>query len=143
MNLTPLSSTAMELENTMACESESFGQDGHIDAHRPILSTFADHELYQDLIEQFVIGLQQEIHDLDNAIINGNVQMIARVAHKVRGTAATFGYPAFAAVAEKMESTAQSIQKSPQISFDSQYFKMLLNAMSTQHSRMLAALKRY
>lgn len=143
MTSKPVTSTTINSGFSIPGDPRSTDQDGPGDDQTPLVSIFLDQDIYQDLLGDFVIGLRQDLRSLDEAITTQNSASISRIAHKVRGTAATFGYPDFAAVAEKMELAAQGIQKSTSGSYNILLFKVLLKSMARLHHRMLLGLRNY
>jgi HPt (histidine-containing phosphotransfer) domain-containing protein len=142
-----MSTTSSEHHKADSIESLAFGVDRlpaqALPAEQdPIYSLFADQELYQDLIEHFVIGLHLEIRAIDDAISEDKPRLIAHIAHKIRGTAATFGYPSFAAVCETVESTVQNPPSASLTASDVQGLRTLVGTLCSLHKRMLAALTR-
>jgi HPt (histidine-containing phosphotransfer) domain-containing protein len=106
----------------------------------PIFSIYADQELYQDLIEQFVFGLRQDLNNLEDAIGSHKPQLISNIAHKIRGTAATFGYPGLAGILAQVENTTRSLQTSTLSDADLVFLHSSIKAVSSLHDRMIAAL---
>ena len=106
----------------------------------PIFSIYADQELYQDLIEQFVFGLRKDLNTLEDAIGSHSPQLISNISHKIRGTAATFGYPGLAAILAKVENATRSLQTSTLSDADLVFLRSSIEAVSSLHARMIAAL---
>lgn len=106
----------------------------------PIFSIYADQELYQDLIEQFVFGLRQDLNTLEDAIESHKPQLISNIAHKIRGTAATFGYPGMASILAQVENATRNLQTSTLSDTDLGFLRTSIEAVSSLHARMIAAL---
>jgi HPt (histidine-containing phosphotransfer) domain-containing protein len=118
------------------------GEKNHEPSQSPIFSLYADQELYQDLIEQFVLGLKRDLTSLEEAIGSHKPQLISNIAHKIRGTAATFGFPGMASILAQVENATRTLQTSTFSDADIVFLRTSIDAVSSLHNRMIAALSR-
>ena len=67
-----------------------------------------DDEEFREIVVQFKVSLKQKLGEMRNAVAAGNHQDLASLAHWLKGTSGTVGFPAFAEVAKRLEQNARS-----------------------------------
>lgn len=72
----------------------------------PVVSRFAKDKLLGSLLRDFAQDLGGELADLAAATGRGDWAEARRIGHKLKGEAATFGYPDLATLAGKVETVA-------------------------------------
>ncbi len=70
---------------------------------QPVLSRFANDPIIRPLLDDFVKDLIPMLGDLHSALDAANWNQLSRLGHKLKGEAATYGYPDLAALASKLE----------------------------------------
>lgn len=75
----------------------------------PIVSTVSleDPEMHTLLCE-FIDGLPPRLAEISTAVQNSDLQRVAALAHKLKGSAGMYGYPLLASEARKLENAAKS-----------------------------------
>lgn len=62
-----------------------------------------DDAVMQPLVQVFLERLPERVLNMEQALANDDWPLLARYAHQVKGTAASFGYPALTASARELE----------------------------------------
>lgn len=75
--------------------------DGESDA--PIVSRFIDDEIYRPLLVEFVSELAGHVSEIRTAVEAGQLAEACRLGHRLKGAAATYGFPELAAAASAIE----------------------------------------
>lgn len=84
--------------------SPAVSQQGHaVDGQEPIYSRFIDDDIYIPLLIEFAADLPGHISELAVTIGQGDGAKIARLSHRLKGAAATYGYPQLAQIAHEIE----------------------------------------
>ncbi|MFH0982317.1 MAG: Hpt domain-containing protein [Planctomycetota bacterium] len=60
-------------------------------------------ESFADLVQNFVTGLDGRTADMEKALMNGDFQMLKRLAHQLKGSGGGYGYPALTHLAAEVE----------------------------------------
>lgn len=76
------------------------------DSEQPIQSAFADDEIVTSLLSVFLEELRTHLAAMQAAFASGDFACVARLAHKARGAAATYGYPHLSEELLRLESCA-------------------------------------
>jgi HPt (histidine-containing phosphotransfer) domain-containing protein len=76
------------------------------DSEQPIQSAFADDEIVTSLLSVFLEELRTHLAAMQAALASGDFACVARLAHKARGAAATYGYPHLSEELLQLESCA-------------------------------------
>ncbi len=71
----------------------------------PLFSELADDSDMMELIEMFVLELQDRIISLSEALDSGNRDELRSVAHQLKGSGAGHGFPDISTCAADVEST--------------------------------------
>lgn len=69
----------------------------------PITSRHAGNELLRPLLAEFAAGLTDSVAGLRRAAAAGDGMELARLSHRFKGEAATYGYPELAEAIERLE----------------------------------------
>jgi HPt (histidine-containing phosphotransfer) domain-containing protein len=69
----------------------------------PIFSRFMDDDIYRPLLVEFAADLPEHVAEVVAAVDAGDWPETSRLSHKLKGAAATYGYPQLAAVAGALE----------------------------------------
>jgi len=73
-----------------------------------IVSTFADDPDLTDIIETFVAGLPGQVKAMAQALAYGDHQGLAGLAHQLKGSGGSYGYPALTDAARVLEQAAKT-----------------------------------
>jgi HPt (histidine-containing phosphotransfer) domain-containing protein len=124
----------------MAAESRLVKQEptpakGLAPAAAPIASRYAGDPVVGGLVAEFLHDLPLQLGELELAIRGEDASRVYRLAHRLCGDAATYGYPALAHLANELE-----IASAPDQSHDGVQWARLSNAMQASGQRMLAVL---
>lgn len=79
---------------------------------RPILSSLADDPRQQESIEAFVLGLAEQIDDLQESEVQGDFRRVAELAVALQQSAAEAGYEVLSRCATGVRATA--LDESPE-----------------------------
>lgn len=74
----------------------------------PIYSIYEGNEVYQPLLSDFVHALKIKISEIDKSLQDKDMNDVARLCHKLCGSASTYGFPAIAALAKQIENSVRS-----------------------------------
>lgn len=66
----------------------------------------------QDLIPQFMENRRLDLMELDNLLNQKNFDQIARLAHKIKGTAGGYGFAELSSFASELEASAKQKDES-------------------------------
>ncbi len=69
----------------------------------PISSLHKGDEFYRALLDDFVIGLTERVKEIEVASRRTDVTEMRRLARKLRGSAAVYGFPQLAAALQKLD----------------------------------------
>jgi len=72
-------------------------------------SIYEDDELYQDLLGGFVASLGPRLQEIANAVTQGDTPELRRLTHKLRGSAALYGFPQIVDALQKVEKDAKCL----------------------------------
>ncbi len=84
---------------------------------KPLLSDFADDTDMMEIIEPFVLGLEERVAAMQQALATSDYETLSCVAHQLKGAAGGYGYPSISEAAKVVELGAKSQQ--PQSSLES------------------------
>ena len=74
----------------------------------PLVSTLPlDDPEFREVIEEFKVFLKDELAALREAIAAGDMPSVARLAHTLKGTSGTAGFPAFTEPSQELERLAK------------------------------------
>ena len=73
----------------------------------PIASPLAYDPVYYPLVSNFVRSLDPEFVKLNRAFDLNDRKKVAQLSHRLKGTAATYGYPELAHAMDKLENLTQ------------------------------------
>jgi len=73
-------------------------------AHEPLYSTKAEESGMADLINEFVSGLRNQIHDLEAAVAEQDGERVGRIARTLKGQGSGFGFDPISTIAGELES---------------------------------------
>ncbi|MFT5153709.1 MAG: HPt (histidine-containing phosphotransfer) domain-containing protein, partial [Planctomycetota bacterium] len=76
----------------------------------PIYSEYASDEMMAELVAQFVDDLVRDMHELEGAVTDGNLDRIHVLAHQLKGSAGSYGFGELTKPAETLERTARSAE---------------------------------
>lgn len=76
------------------------------ESEQPIQSAFASDEIVTSLLSVFLEELRAHLAAIQAALASGDYPGVARLAHKARGAAATYGYPELSEKLAMLESSA-------------------------------------
>ncbi len=88
------------------------------DGETPIFSSFATEAIYAPLLVEFVAELPMLVAEIESAVEQGNADEARRLAHRLKGAAATYGFPELASVAGALECAvrgAKSVSGEPDL----------------------------
>ena len=74
----------------------------------PIISIYAGEAIYAPLLAEFVADLSSNVAEIGEAIAERNSPKAQHLAHRLRGAAATYGYPEMAAAVGLIEDLIKS-----------------------------------
>lgn len=77
------------------------------ESHDPLISPFSENEILAPLVHDFVASLPADVQALTEAIQSNETHVVQRLCHRLRGTAATYGYPSFANISAELESITE------------------------------------
>ncbi len=86
--------------------------DGTGATAKPLLSDFADDADMMEIIEPFVLGLEERVAAMQQALATSDYATLSCVAHQLKGAAGGYGYPTISEAAKVVELGARS-QQSP------------------------------
>jgi len=92
-------------------EHERFAVLTGIDTLKGLANTLNNSSLYQQLLGYFYTDLQQFIEDMLMALNNADEKLAIRLAHSLKGTAATIGADAVSQAAKKLEYACKEAQE--------------------------------
>ncbi|MBK9128450.1 MAG: Hpt domain-containing protein [Phycisphaerales bacterium] len=69
----------------------------------------SDPEL-RDVVEEFVVGLQERLAELERAYAAHQWDHLAALAHRLKGAGGSYGYPEISALCAEMESAFKAQQ---------------------------------
>lgn len=81
----------------------------------PIISVYAGDELYRPLLEEFVTGLAHRLHEILSAAQKPDLTDMRRLSHKLRGSAAIYGFPQLVDVLHEFELNPESADELVQL----------------------------
>lgn len=67
----------------------------------------------QDLIPQFIENRKQDIESLEALVMQNDLEAISQLAHKIKGTAAGYGFSELSELASRMELFAKNGESLP------------------------------
>ena len=73
-------------------------------AYEPLYSTMAEESGMVDLINEFVSGLRNQMHDLEVAVIDQDVEKLEKIARTLKGQGGGFGFEPISVTAGELES---------------------------------------
>ena len=73
-----------------------------------ISSEFAADPDFVEIIDQFVSGLPERIESMQEALANGDLETLGRLAHQLKGSGGSYGYSALSDPAKALEDTAKA-----------------------------------
>lgn len=73
----------------------------------PVLSRYAQDRLIGPLLVEFVKDLAPQVDALASATASADLAELGRLSHKLKGEAATYGYPELARLASAVEELAR------------------------------------
>lgn len=74
----------------------------------PLWSSYMGDPVVRQLLPDFAIALQKRVAALRAAVVDGDAVESNRIAHMIRGSAGSYGYPQVADVAGRIEVQAAS-----------------------------------
>jgi len=83
-------------------------QPGKADASEPMVSEFATEPDMAGLIEQFLDELPAKIEAIQQSLAQNDLAAVAVLAHQLKGSGSSYGFPAIAEWAAKLERSAMS-----------------------------------
>lgn len=75
----------------------------------PVFSIFHDNAIYRPLIRDFTRNLPQRTTELEQAVNAGDIEGIKFFAHRIKGAAASYGYPKLTSLAAEIEDKVRSL----------------------------------
>ncbi len=78
------------------------------DESAPLVSTLADDPDMVELVEEFVAVLPKRVQAIEGALAERDIQMLASLAHQLKGSAGSYGFAAVTEAAKALESTAKA-----------------------------------
>jgi HPt (histidine-containing phosphotransfer) domain-containing protein len=69
----------------------------------PLISEYSNDPEMGDLIEEFVTGLSGTVAHLRNALAEGDVACVKRIAHQMKGAGGGYGFRALTSVGSDLE----------------------------------------
>lgn len=72
-------------------------------SHEPIKSEFADDPDMMELIELFLQELPERLAAFSDALAAGDISIVQRVSHQLRGSSAGYGFPKLGRAAAEVE----------------------------------------
>jgi len=73
-----------------------------------IVSQFADDPDLQEVIDEFVSGLDEFLRSIRHGLNHGDHELVRRVAHQLKGAGGSYGYPALTESARTLEDAAKA-----------------------------------
>jgi HPt (histidine-containing phosphotransfer) domain-containing protein len=70
---------------------------------KPLYSEYAGDPEMEDLVREFVAGLEATCAELDNAFRQNDVGTIRRIGHQLKGTGGGYGFPSLTAAGAELE----------------------------------------
>lgn len=77
-------------------------------AHGPLWSAYMDDPIVRQLLPGFAVTLKKRVAALRDALTAGDSIEACKIAHMIRGSAGSYGYPSIADVAGRVEIQASS-----------------------------------
>ncbi len=87
-------------------------------SNEALRSTFHHETAFEPLLKEFTQILPERLNTIKEAGNEKNWDQLARVAHKIKGAAATYGYPSLSDQAGDLELSAKRLLKSPSLISD-------------------------
>jgi len=78
------------------------------DVTNRIYSELGDHPLIGPLIEQYLIGLQNKVQAVIQAVSSRDLNVVSALAHQIKGDAGSYGFPSITRAAQVVEEIAKS-----------------------------------
>lgn len=75
----------------------------------PVYSIFHDNAIYKPLIKEFTKNLPTRTSELEQAVESEDLESIKFFAHRIKGAAASYGYPKLTSLAADIEEKARSL----------------------------------
>lgn len=85
--------------------------DARHGANQPLRSDFAHDPDMAELVREFVQELPQRMDALEEAWRDANSELVARVAHQLKGAGAGYGFAPVSDAAAKLEQAVKSTQQ--------------------------------
>ncbi len=90
------------------CDEERSPKGVSTDSTQAIKSEYADDPDFVEIIDQFVAGLAEKLQSMQQALGNGDFEMLERLAHQLKGAGAGYGYSAITDPATALEESAKA-----------------------------------
>ena len=74
----------------------------------PLISEFADDPQIRELLAEFTIGLGETCQQLREGVRMGNVEVVRRIGHQLKGAGGGYGYPDLTTAAGRLETAVVS-----------------------------------
>ena len=75
------------------------------DGARELRSSMADDPTFAPLLERYVVEIQRRVPELRQALASQNLELLGRITHQVKGSAASYGFPMLTELAANLERT--------------------------------------